>query len=421
MNSQRNSAFFHGLRGAASDSSRKVKLPGAPSAFNNRYAFSEQVAAPLPTYTETYPETENLQFDSEAVHNSSIDFTTFATSPNTSSLNSHDWFQDSLTNNNDSFPDLFCPLTPTLATTSFPPQDFSQLDQLERFMQSEPEQADLLPQYDLFGYGRQKTFTLGEMMPNATLESDAESSDDISSFGSVSTCFDDVYDERVIGRRILSVLASMPSTSCGHDLSISWPSDCSSALLANCPVSPMWSSASPSSSTLSFTDSPQIPSGSCSSPFWGPTVKTEPAASNFSSGGRTRHILNNANLPQTMEPHRRGRGAAKRKTEEDIAEPEVVVKKAKKAKKAPTTHACNFEGCDKVFDRKSNLGSHLATHYNVRQHHCPECDSSFLRIYDLDRHIRSHTKEIKYPCTHKGCIKGYGRSDQLKRHLEKNH
>lgn len=379
------------------------------------------MAAPLPTYSETYPESENLQFDSDAVHNSSIDFTTFATPPSTSSPNSQDWFQDSLANNNDSFPDLFCPLTPTLAITSSPPQDFSQLDQLERFMQSEPEQSNLPPQYDLFGYGRQNTFALGQMMPNAFLESDVESSDDISSFGSVSTCLDDIYDESVIDSRILSALVSMPSTSSGHDSSISWTSGCSSALLGNCPVSPMWSSASPNSSTLSYTSSPQIPSGSCSSPFWDPTVKTEPVDPNFSSGGSTHNFLSEANLPQAMEPRRRGRGAGKRKTEEDIAEPEVVVKKAKKAKKPPTAHACDFEGCYKVFDRKSNLGSHRATHYNDRQHHCKECDSSFLRIYDLDRHIRSHTKEIKYPCTHKGCSKGYGRSDQLKRHFEKYH
>ncbi|KAG0018897.1 hypothetical protein BGZ82_000309 [Podila clonocystis] len=379
MNSQRNSFYYHGLRGAASDT--RGKHPASPS-LHHRYAFFQQVAPPEPTYP--YPEAEYLQLESDTIDTTSV------TSHNSTSLYSdNNWqLQDYLPLSlNDSSNALY---PPTLATTPMG------LDQLEHLLQSDQPEPQ---SYNMFGYG-QNTFALGEMMPNpATFESHA-SVDDIPLFG-ITPVGVDTYDDSVIDQ-ILSVHIS---TSTAH-VDSSFP--CSSALLGS--VSPMWSPASPNISELSFNDSPLIPSVTCSS-SWDPNVKIESFAPvkaeqfvpNFSAAV-------NSNVQSDALQ-------TKRKTED---EPEVF-KKNKKAKKPPTAHPCTFEGCAKIFDRKSNLGSHIATHYNVRQHHCNECEASFLRVYDLDRHIRSHTKEIKYPCTHKGCTKGYGRSDQLKRHLEKNH
>ncbi|KAG0015924.1 hypothetical protein BGZ81_011470 [Podila clonocystis] len=396
MNSQRNSFYFHGLRSAASDT--RGKHPASPS-LHHRYAFFQQVAPPEPTYP--YPEAEYLQLESDTID------TTSGTSHSSSSLyadNNWQQLQDYLPLPLNDSSNAFYP--PSLATTPMG------LDQLEHLLQSDQPEPQ---SYNMFGYD-QNTFALGEMMPNpATFESRA-SVDDIPLFG-ITPVGVDTYDDTSAIDQILSVPVS---TSTAHiDSSFpwtsEWASDCSSALLGS--ISPMWSSASPNISELSFTDSPLIPSVTCSS-SWDPSIKTEsfaPVKAEFA--------------PVKVEPFVPCFSTAvnsnvqsdalqtKRRIED---EPEVF-KKNKKAKKPPTAHPCTFEGCDKIFDRKSNLGSHIATHYNVRQHHCNECEASFLRVYDLDRHIRSHTKEIKYPCTHKGCTKGYGRSDQLKRHLEKNH
>ncbi|KAF9315969.1 hypothetical protein BG003_002473 [Podila horticola] len=402
MNSQRNSFYYHGLRGAASDT--RGKHPASPS-LHHRYAFLQQAAPPEPSYP--YPEAEYLQLESDAIESVSV------VPHNSSSLYSDNWqLQDYLPLPLNDSSDAFYP--PTLASTPMG------LDQLEHLLQSDQPEPQ---SYNMFGYG-QNTFALGEMMQTPATFKSRATVDDISLFGVSS--FNDTYDDTSSIEQILSVPVS---TSSGHvDSSFPWTSDwasnCSSALLRS--VSPMWSSASPNISELSFTGSPLIPSVPCPS-SWDPNVKVTsfapvkvesfaPVKTEFDSVKIEQFTPSlssviNSNF-QSDTPH------AKRKTEE---EPEVCAKKTKKVKKPPTAHPCTFEGCGKVFDRKSNLGSHLATHYNVREHHCNECDASFLRVYDLDRHIRSHTKEIKYPCTHKGCTKGYGRSDQLKRHLEKNH
>ncbi|KAF9307210.1 hypothetical protein BGZ74_009043 [Mortierella antarctica] len=390
MNSQRNSYYYHGLRGAAS-ATAQGKHPASPS-LHHRYAFLQQMAPPEPTYP--YPEAEYLLLESDT-----IEAATSGTSHNSSSLYTDNWqlqdYRPLPLNDSDAF------YPSTLATTPMG------LDQLKHLLQSDQPEPQ---SYNMFGYD-QNTFALGEIMPNPI-------SFESHTFGV------DTYDDTSAVDQILSVPVSTPS---GHvDSSFpwtpEWASDCSSALLGS--GSPMWSSASPNISELSLSGSPLIPSASCPS-SWDPSVEVEsfaPVKTEFApiktelASVKIEQLVPNFK-PVTKSHIRSDAPPAKRKTEDESE----VSKKAKKAKKLPTAHPCTFKGCPRVFDRKSNLGSHLATHYNVREHHCNECDSSFLRVYDLDRHIRSHTKEIKYPCTQKGCTKGYGRSDQLKRHLEKNH
>ncbi|KAG0093499.1 hypothetical protein BGZ93_007557 [Podila epicladia] len=398
MNSQRNSYYYHGLRGAAS-ATAQGKHPASPS-LHHRYAFLQQVAPPEPTYP--YPEAEYLLLESDT-----IEVVAPAASHNSSSLYSDNWqLQEYLPLPlHDS--DAFYPST--LATTPLG------LDQLKHLLQSDQPEPQ---SYNMFGFN-QNTFALGEIMPNPISFESHTSVDDVALFG---TPFGvDTYDDT---SAVDQILTAPVSTSSGHvdssfpwtsEWTSEWTSDCSSALLGS--VSPMWSSASPNISELSVTGSPLIPSVSCPS-SWDPNVKDESFAPVKTEFASVKIEQFDPNFKSVIKSHIQNDALqAKRKTED---EPEMP-KKAKKAKKLPTAHPCTFEGCSRVFDRKSNLGSHLATHYNVREHHCNECDSSFLRVYDLDRHIRSHTKEIKYPCTHKGCTKGYGRSDQLKRHLEKNH
>ncbi|OCK74734.1 hypothetical protein K432DRAFT_409613 [Lepidopterella palustris CBS 459.81] len=56
-------------------------------------------------------------------------------------------------------------------------------------------------------------------------------------------------------------------------------------------------------------------------------------------------------------------------------------------------------------------------------YHCPieNCDRSFNRPCRLAEHIRTHTNERPYVCTHAGCDKAYRRSTHLKHHLTSIH
>ena len=73
--------------------------------------------------------------------------------------------------------------------------------------------------------------------------------------------------------------------------------------------------------------------------------------------------------------------------------------------------------CPKVFTRKFNLNSHLATHGPVRLFDCPSCDKRFARRNDRNRHETSHSGE-RYTC--EGCGKKFTRADSLKNHHNKS-
>lgn len=75
---------------------------------------------------------------------------------------------------------------------------------------------------------------------------------------------------------------------------------------------------------------------------------------------------------------------------------------------------CMWKGCDKVFDRKYNLKSHLKTHNGEKDFVCPDCGHSFARQHDLNRHRRSHSNEKEFACSI--CGKGFARRDAVIRH-----
>lgn len=52
----------------------------------------------------------------------------------------------------------------------------------------------------------------------------------------------------------------------------------------------------------------------------------------------------------------------------------------------PKSYKCSFENCNMVFDRKYNLKTHYATHFDVRTHMCNICSKMFSRRHDLLRH-----------------------------------
>ncbi|KAG0057541.1 hypothetical protein BGZ90_005328, partial [Linnemannia elongata] len=75
--------------------------------------------------------------------------------------------------------------------------------------------------------------------------------------------------------------------------------------------------------------------------------------------------------------------------------------------------------CPKRFLRQYNLNAHLNTHSQVRAHACTQCDKSFLRPYDLSRHQRIHSNSKPYTCNI--CQLIFIRNDAIWRHYRRAH
>lgn len=57
---------------------------------------------------------------------------------------------------------------------------------------------------------------------------------------------------------------------------------------------------------------------------------------------------------------------------------------------------------------------------NPKSHTCPvsQCLRRFKRLEHLKRHMRIHTLERPFACTHPGCQKNFSRSDNLSQHVK---
>ncbi|RSH89738.1 hypothetical protein EHS25_001724 [Saitozyma podzolica] len=72
--------------------------------------------------------------------------------------------------------------------------------------------------------------------------------------------------------------------------------------------------------------------------------------------------------------------------------------------------------------RRRCLNGHTSPHSKPMQgYSCewPDCDKTYKKAADLERHERIHTGELKYTC--RVCGKRYARSDVLSRHLVQTH
>ncbi|KAI1769143.1 hypothetical protein GGR53DRAFT_528987 [Hypoxylon sp. FL1150] len=112
---------------------------------------------------------------------------------------------------------------------------------------------------------------------------------------------------------------------------------------------------------------------------------------------------------------------------EDHVNPELREERPEPVQRAPKRARISEFPCShyqKVFKKKYNLESHLTTHSDHRPHSCNECDASFARLHDLNRHKKTH-QEKEFICGGElengqrwGCQKRFARADTLQNHYK---
>ncbi|KAJ3235818.1 hypothetical protein HDU78_004965 [Chytriomyces hyalinus] len=81
-------------------------------------------------------------------------------------------------------------------------------------------------------------------------------------------------------------------------------------------------------------------------------------------------------------------------------------------------YRCDFEGCGREFNHRSNFLEHRRTHTGERPFKCdyPDCSLTYTTRNRLNIHQRKHTGEKPFPCDYPNCEFATTQSSNLKKH-----
>lgn len=90
---------------------------------------------------------------------------------------------------------------------------------------------------------------------------------------------------------------------------------------------------------------------------------------------------------------------------------------------AVASYVCRWAGCprqQKPFDARYKLVTHLRCHTGERPYKCTHvsCKRTFSRLENLKLHMRTHTGEKPYSCHHNGCEKRFNNTSDRAKHMK---
>ncbi|KAJ3122396.1 hypothetical protein HK100_012018 [Physocladia obscura] len=103
--------------------------------------------------------------------------------------------------------------------------------------------------------------------------------------------------------------------------------------------------------------------------------------------------------------------------QEEPYRPAVPAPTIKKLSTGNSVFICPWIGCQAEFKQKFNYTAHYFVHAGLRPFACSQCDITFVRKRDLNRHENSVHSEMKHRRKCPQCEVSFTRQDALRRHL----